>query len=330
MSTQHLYHRRYKTYWLSLHLSTNSAEILEFADRFFDFPAVESGTDDARTAIEINCEVISAAQTEQSATPIATSGMIDQKGVYHTQLGALWADVACDPRSGQIVSKVFVPLGNAREQILDFCIHQPLQVALQSRGLTFLHASCVRKDDQAILICGKSGSGKSSLAVKLAQSGFSHWADDDVFLEAAEDGCLVHPLPTKIGMREFLIRSDPGLKGKLEPQFLYGGKPRLSAAALGDHCWFTAPKARILLLPSYAEGSDVVVTETQPDEWLANLADEHLIRFPEGPIKAREQGRNFEAFFRLSRHVRAFNVRYCEQSLSALPAKILPLLETPR
>lgn len=46
-----------------------------------------------------------------------------------------------------------------------------------------LHASCVEWDGAGLLICGRSGSGKSDLALRLIDAGAELVADDRVFLE---------------------------------------------------------------------------------------------------------------------------------------------------
>ena len=67
---------------------------------------------------------------------------------------------------------------------------------------TTLHASCVAVDDRAVLILGPSGSGKSSLALRLIACGATLVADDwtDLFLR---DGRLMARCPDPLqGMIE--------------------------------------------------------------------------------------------------------------------------------
>lgn len=49
---------------------------------------------------------------------------------------------------------------------------------LLQRGYTPLHGCAISKDDQALIICGKSGAGKSSLAAEFIQQGYYLLADD--------------------------------------------------------------------------------------------------------------------------------------------------------
>ena len=65
-----------------------------------------------------------------------------------------------------------------------------------------LHASCVAKDGRAVLISGASGSGKSDLALRLLDRGFTLVSDDRTIVRK-EGGKLVSSSPLTI-------------KGKLE------------------------------------------------------------------------------------------------------------------
>ncbi|HEV2044027.1 MAG TPA: HPr kinase/phosphatase C-terminal domain-containing protein [Sphingomicrobium sp.] len=65
-----------------------------------------------------------------------------------------------------------------------------------------LHATTVAKDGRAILISGRSGSGKSDLALRLLDRGFVLVSDDQTYLRIA-GGKLVAAAP-------------PTIRGKLE------------------------------------------------------------------------------------------------------------------
>ena len=65
-----------------------------------------------------------------------------------------------------------------------------------------LHATTVAKDGRAVIIAGRSGSGKSDLALRLLDRGFLLISDDQTYLTMA-DGRLMAAAP-------------PTIKGKLE------------------------------------------------------------------------------------------------------------------
>lgn len=67
-----------------------------------------------------------------------------------------------------------------------------------------LHATCVRLDDQGILITGPSGAGKSRLALELLGAGACLVADDRVLLQRTGDAvaaCAPTGLPAAIEVR---------------------------------------------------------------------------------------------------------------------------------
>lgn len=65
-----------------------------------------------------------------------------------------------------------------------------------------LHATTVAKDGRAVIIVGRSGSGKSDLALRLLDRGFVLVSDDQTYLRMA-NGKLVAAAP-------------PAIRGKLE------------------------------------------------------------------------------------------------------------------
>src|SRR5262245_55935428 len=55
---------------------------------------------------------------------------------------------------------------------------------LQSRGIQVFHASAIRFQDGVVGLCGRSFSGKSTLAYALARRGHEVWADDSLLISA--------------------------------------------------------------------------------------------------------------------------------------------------
>lgn len=61
-----------------------------------------------------------------------------------------------------------------------------------------LHASCVAKDGRAILIAGRSGTGKSDLALRLIDRGAKLVSDDYTVVRRTRDGQLLARAPVNI------------------------------------------------------------------------------------------------------------------------------------
>ena len=65
-----------------------------------------------------------------------------------------------------------------------------------------LHASTVAADGRAVLITGPSGSGKSDLALRLLDRGFSLVSDDQTVVKRDGDKLLASPPPSIAGKLE--------------------------------------------------------------------------------------------------------------------------------
>ena len=73
--------------------------------------------------------------------------------------------------------------------LLGFC----LSIALLQREIMTVHCSALEAGDGAILISGRSGAGKSSLAGKLLECGCKLMADDAAAVRCVNDKCMVFP-----------------------------------------------------------------------------------------------------------------------------------------
>lgn len=84
-----------------------------------------------------------------------------------------------------------------RHLILD----QALPLALAAQGSLVVHASAVADGTHAILLAGRAGAGKSTLAAMLARQGMRVFADDGVLLERWPSG--IRAVPSYPGLRVY-------------------------------------------------------------------------------------------------------------------------------
>ena len=70
--------------------------------------------------------------------------------------------------------------GTSAETVRAAYLATVLPLALQAAGRSLLHASAVETADGVVAFCGRSGSGKSTVAHALARRGLPQWADDAV------------------------------------------------------------------------------------------------------------------------------------------------------
>jgi hypothetical protein len=76
-----------------------------------------------------------------------------------------------------------------------------LTIVSASVGIAELHCACVSKNQDGILLAGPSRSGKSTLALALAQNGFSLLSDDRTFCSLDNGEVAVWGLPTRLKLR---------------------------------------------------------------------------------------------------------------------------------
>jgi len=80
-------------------------------------------------------------------------------------------------RGGRHIGVEPEPGATARD-VGAFVLGTSFGILLHQRGALVLHGSAVEKDGAALVVCGRSGEGKSTLAAALCQAGFGLVADD--------------------------------------------------------------------------------------------------------------------------------------------------------
>jgi hypothetical protein len=75
-----------------------------------------------------------------------------------------------------------------------------LWVAEHARRHVFVHAGCVVVDGRAILMPGRSMSGKTSLTAALIRAGASYWSDEYAVLDSRGS---VRPYPRRLAIRPY-------------------------------------------------------------------------------------------------------------------------------
>ncbi|NDR55712.1 hypothetical protein [Aliiruegeria sabulilitoris] len=97
------------------------------------------------------------------------------------------------------------PLTDNYDDIAAYLVGSVLGIALHLRKIIALHASAVEVDGGAVLFCGESGAGKSTMAAALQQHGYPVLCDDLCAIEITNSGAIVHSDGRKLKLWEQAI-----------------------------------------------------------------------------------------------------------------------------
>lgn len=94
---------------------------------------------------------------------------------------------------------------------------------IDARYLTPIHAACAALDDRAVLLCGDSGAGKTSLAYACARKGWTYLADDATHIVRNRPDRQVVGRPFRIRFRDSARALFPELR-QFTPELRPSGK----------------------------------------------------------------------------------------------------------
>lgn len=168
------------------------------------------------------------------------------------------------------------------------------------------HAAALAHNNNGVILCGQSGSGKSSLAAWLTASGFQYLTDEVVALpiDGEEISGLCRSVVLKRGSafiwRRWLVenQSDNFLQFK-------DGSAWIAPTLFNANAVRAKVVPRVLIFPRYIAGAELNVKRLNAAESLFQLLQSlvNARNFPDGGISAAA---------RLARQVSAFNLIYSD------------------
>jgi hypothetical protein len=94
---------------------------------------------------------------------------------------------------------VAVAEAGVTESVIEDAYHRNvLPLVLHLRGYEVLHASAVHAPSGLLVLCGASGTGKSTLAHALSERGYPAWADDAVVIAAGDREMAALGIPFRL------------------------------------------------------------------------------------------------------------------------------------
>jgi hypothetical protein len=120
---------------------------------------------------------------------------------------------------------------------------------IDARHLTPVHASCAALNGSAVLLCGESGAGKTSLAYACARRGWTYLSDDATHIVRGRDDRRVVGRPFRIRFRESARQLFPELN-RFQPELRPNGKLDIEVETekLGIPVAVAGQASRIVLL----------------------------------------------------------------------------------
>jgi hypothetical protein len=115
---------------------------------------------------------------------------------------------------------------------------------LTQRYLTPLHAACITKQGRGVLLCGRSGAGKTSLAYASARRGWCYVSDNESWLLRDHSRLTALGTPMRIRFRENAGELFPEL-GSEKPFLFANGKMSLTLETRDQPAFSTAFQADI-------------------------------------------------------------------------------------
>lgn len=154
---------------------------------------VESDIDFAQLVVDTSEEKPSISIMRRNAP----DDILEQMKQSYTSIGdkESWfynSTLRCVIRDGQDI--YYEPFDDINEQYLKtYILGYGLSMLFLQRGNLTIHGSCVRKDNQAIIISGMSGAGKSTLTSQFLSAGYEFMADDITLVECNEQYAVAYP-----------------------------------------------------------------------------------------------------------------------------------------
>ncbi|MDD5173632.1 MAG: hypothetical protein PHV48_02255 [Candidatus Omnitrophica bacterium] len=228
---------------------SNSRVILKLIDNFFDFRRLHV----LSPKIKMSCylEDVSGDKKNKRMDFIYRD-VLDKDDNLISAFGSKTTAVMVDPRRAVVNATIFDCRESIKENILDSIISRPLRFIMAYRGFFFLHASVVARGGDCIIINGAQNSGKSTIALTLAKSGFDFLTDDDCYVKSDGRRDVLLPFSTKIGLNEEILSKNNALKKYTLKNYYYGKKSRLSAWNIFKPCKLAKTyNCKLILFPRY-------------------------------------------------------------------------------
>lgn len=249
-----------------------------------------------------------------------------ESGVVESYLGRSLAKVRVNISRSEVSAVVHHWEPQLISRLKQSLFIDPMIKLLSGTGFHFLHSALVAKNQNCVLICGPSGTGKSTLSLMLALKGNELITDDKCLFKRKNDAFIFFNFTQQIGVQPHMWAAFPELHRF--PTTLDSDKKRkrIDPAAFlrrqrGPHC--LNPKA--LLFPQYCERSEVKLSPLSPHEAIDLIRKDDINSYNAGH-SLKTASENFFAIHEITSQIPSYRITYSDSEISKIPALIDPLL----
>jgi hypothetical protein len=181
-----------------------------------------------------------------------------------------------------VIGRFSAPIGNDRSYWKTVVFPMLLTITGASVGIVELHCSSVAKQQNGLLLVGAGRSGKSTLAVALAQEGFGFLSDDRTFCSWKKGKLSAWGLATTLKLRSDAGKHFRELQAE-QPEYLPNGErgfrlePELALGLERVRCC----EPRLLVFLERSEVSGLCLTELSSEEARARLEEDLMAELPD-------------------------------------------------
>jgi hypothetical protein len=199
------------------------------------------------------------------------------------------SSMLADLRGRRVMGRFSAPIGNDPSYWKTVVFPVLLTITSAALGIVELHCSSVAKQQKGLLLVGAGRSGKSTLAVALAQQGFGFLADDRTFCSWQTGQLSAWGLATTLKLRGDAGKHFRELQAK-EPNDLPNGErgfrlePEL---ALGLEC-VRRCEPRLLVFLERSQNPGFCLSDLSSEAARARLEEDLMAELPEAAA-AQEQ-----------------------------------------
>jgi hypothetical protein len=199
------------------------------------------------------------------------------------------SSMLADLRARRVIGRFSAAIGNDRSYWKTVVFPVLLTITSASVGIVELHCSSVAKQQKGLLLVGAGRSGKSTLAVALAQEGFGFLSDDRTFCSWQNSKLSAWGLATTLKLRSDAGSHFSDLKDK-QPIDLPNGERGFRVepeSALGlERVRCCEPRLLVFLERSEVPG--FCLTDLSPEEARVRLEEDLMAELPDAAAAQME------------------------------------------